>query len=371
MNVLYIIGIFLAFFISLLLFTKKNKSLSDKILALFILFSGVHLLNFYLYINSYWEVYPHLVGVCAPIPLVYGPLLYLYVYANLEPSKQLSAKHYFHFAPIVLAYLYMSPFIFLYTENQKRLVDSGELDDYTTFSYLLLIVIVVSIIVYPIVSFRLLLKYRKMILNKFSYNERINLKWLRNIILSLGFLFFVIVVIITLQYIFNYDYQKQLDNVFYGLSVILIFLFGYFGIKQENIFVDKDKPEQSKNKSYEKSGLSETKAKEIHLKLLDVMNSEKPYLEPKLSLSKLAQLLQVSPNNISQVINQFEKMNFYDFVNSYRVDEFKKLAQTNSNYSILSLALESGFNSKSSFNQIFKKYTGVTPSAYLSMKTAV
>lgn len=98
------------------------------------------------------------------------------------------------------------------------------------------------------------------------------------------------------------------------------------------------------------------------------MQSEKPFLEPKLSLGQLADKLGVTSNNLSQVINQCEEMNFYDFINAYRVKEFIALASSpeNSNMNLLGIAFDAGFNSKSSFNQVFKKNTGKTPREYLS-----
>ena len=119
---------------------------------------------------------------------------------------------------------------------------------------------------------------------------------------------------------------------------------------------------------YVRSGLKPELAQLYHRKLLDYMSTRKPYLEPKLSLGHLADELDISANHLSQVINQYEGKNFFDFVNTYRVDEFKqRIAQpANSSYSILAIALDSGFNSKSSFNQVFKKVTGKTPSQYVS-----
>ena len=96
------------------------------------------------------------------------------------------------------------------------------------------------------------------------------------------------------------------------------------------------------------------------------MENEKPYLDPKLTLSKLASMLGISSNHLSQVINQYEKVNFCDFVNKYRIEEFKIQTKKNPHFNILALALEAGFNSKSAFNHIFKKHTGKTPSQYLS-----
>ena len=97
------------------------------------------------------------------------------------------------------------------------------------------------------------------------------------------------------------------------------------------------------------------------------MVDEKPYKDPDLSLSKLATQLHLSTNQLSQVINQFYQKNFYDFINSYRIEEVK-LSMINGavkRHTLLGIALESGFNSKATFNRFFKKYTGITPSQFL------
>ena len=119
---------------------------------------------------------------------------------------------------------------------------------------------------------------------------------------------------------------------------------------------------------YRKSGLKPEEAKNLHQQLLTLMATEKPYLEPKLSLAQLADSLGVLPNHLSQIINQYEGKNFYDFINSYRVNEFIALAKkdTNKNFNLLGLAFEAGFNSKSSFNQVFKKIKGQTPSQFVN-----
>jgi AraC-like DNA-binding protein len=98
------------------------------------------------------------------------------------------------------------------------------------------------------------------------------------------------------------------------------------------------------------------------------MTGEALYKKSDLSINDLASRLGVHPNNLSQTINQKEKKNFYDFVNTYRFEEFKRLIslQKNQQYTLLSLAYDCGFSSKSSFNRYFKKATGQTPSEYSS-----
>jgi AraC-like DNA-binding protein len=96
------------------------------------------------------------------------------------------------------------------------------------------------------------------------------------------------------------------------------------------------------------------------------MKKEKPYLNPKLALTELAQSLSISTNHLSQIINQYEQVNFHDFINKYRVEEFIQKAQSNKSFSLLGHAFDSGFNSKSTFNGVFKKFKSVTPSKYIA-----
>lgn len=365
MNSVYIIGVFLSLFISLLLFTKKGKSLPDKILAVWMLVISVQLLNFYIYSLGYWEVYPHFVGIATPVPFLHGALLYLYVLYSLRKEKHLQKIDYLHFLPVVLSYLYMFKFFFFYSAEEKHLVDTGELDVFQTFSNILLIGFAVSFIVYPILSYKLLNKHLKIVDANFSNNEGISLEWLRNIILCLGGLFLVTLIILGLKFLIGFEFPFQADNIFYGLAVLLIIVFGYYGLRQQNIFSPQMETTITKSE-YEKSGLKTPLAQQYHIRLLEKMSTDKPYLDEKLTLSKLAAMLDISSNHLSQVINQYENVNFHDFVNKYRVDEFKAQAKKNPHFNILALALESGFNSKSSFNSIFKKQTGQTPTQYLS-----
>ena len=117
---------------------------------------------------------------------------------------------------------------------------------------------------------------------------------------------------------------------------------------------------------YEKSGLSEETAQNYVRQLLLLMEEKKPYINPSLTLSQLAEMLDISPHNLSEVINTQLKKNFYDFVNGYRVEQVKKdlVDPSKQHLKILSVAFDAGFNSKASFNTIFKEQTSTTPSDF-------
>jgi transcriptional regulator GlxA family with amidase domain len=100
--------------------------------------------------------------------------------------------------------------------------------------------------------------------------------------------------------------------------------------------------------------------------LLDVMTVRKPYLDPGLTIYSLAQMMEIPAHQLSRLLNIHMNQSFFEFINRYRVNEFKSILNKKefSHYSMLALALEAGFNSKASFNRIFKQITNSTPSEY-------
>ncbi len=374
MDAVFIIGIFLSFFLFLLLLRKKGKSLPDKVLAWWILVMGLHLLSYYLYYLDFWTLYPHLVGVTAPFPLLHGPLLYLYTLFSLRPQSRIRYRNYLHFAPAALVYIYLSRFYFFFSAEEKALLDMGAMDDFALFTNLVLVAFVISGIAYPVMAYRLLGNYRKLVDANFSYDDRISLNWLKYSIWWIGLIFLIVAVVTLLRDGLGYEFGFNVDLVFYGMIVLFIFGLGYSGIRHRDIFSDNTVEEMARivepktPGEYKNSGLDSEKAFQYHQELLKYMKEQKPFLEPKLTLGSMAQSLSLSANHLSQVINQFEGVNFHDFVNKYRVEEFKNLASDPlmKHFNILALALDAGFNSKSAFNMVFKKHTDKTPSQYLS-----
>ena len=148
-----------------------------------------------------------------------------------------------------------------------------------------------------------------------------------------------------------------------AVSLIIIWL-AYFVILRRDVFAipvfKEKKPLQN-----EKAILSD-KTEEHYQKLLALLQQEKLYQDAQLNMDTLAEKTDLSNGYLSKIINQKEGKNFYDFINSYRITEVKnRLSHPDyAHYSILGIALEAGFKSKSTFNAVFKKMTNMTPSAY-------
>lgn len=370
----YLIGVIITFFLAFILVSKSNKTVADKILFLWLLFIGIHLFLYYLVFSGKYLYYPYLLGINILLPLLHGPFLYLYTSAVTNQLKNWKISM-LHFLPIIISYVSIADF-FMLSNEKKKLVFENQGQGYETITLVIYISIFISGVVYVVWSLLLLKNHRKNILNQFSYSEKINLSWLRYLIFGVGLIWIFVIL--------------GNDKLLFSLVVLYVIFIGYFGINQVGVFSKKvpinvvnDLPidnafssellddhiiDRQKPAKYMKSGLSKESAKEIHELLTKKFNEEKLFTNPELTLVELAEILKVHPNNLSQVINSFEQKNFYDYINSKRIDFFIELATMaeNKKYTILSIAFDCGFNSKSSFNKYFKKVTNQTPSDYLS-----
>ncbi|HEY5689954.1 MAG TPA: helix-turn-helix domain-containing protein [Cyclobacteriaceae bacterium] len=369
----YFGGVGLAFFLTLLLVSKRKKTIADIILAVWLFVISIHLLLFYL---LRMKLYPQLLGVSFPFPLIHGPFLYLYTMA-LTNRLQFSRLALLHFIPFLAVFIYLIPFLSLPIE-EKINVFKNHGAGYETFNQILKIIIIISGLLYFIASSLVLRKHRVSITDHFSNTEKVNLKWLQYLIYWIGLIW--IMVIFT-----N-------DDWIYGFVVLFILFIGFFGIRQIGIFYSpelpiplngaeiKDRPDemeqknghhadhfQLEKKKYQKSGLSIERSKILHRQLTQLMNDKKLYARSDLSLAELAEQLNTQPNHLSQVINELEAKNFYDYINTLRIEEFKRVAASadSKRFTLLALAQHCGFSSKSSFNRYFRKVTGLSPSEFI------
>lgn len=382
----YLIGIVVTFFLAVILIAKRGKTEADRILVLWLVAIGLHLTSFYLYFTGGSLSLPYLLGLELPFPLLHGPLLYLYTEAltNQVASRNLRILH---FVPFFIYYLFLVQFILSPAEHKIFVYENNGLG-YETLTGVMLVAIIISGIVYVALSLRLLGRHRRIIRDQFSYAEKINLAWLRYLIYGIGIIWIIV--------IFGND------AVTFSAVVVFVIILGYFGINQVGIFTQKLQPETHPVKNeplemeirspesisetvpdlpssdppgpeeppktkYLKSSLNSAFAVSIHGMLTKVMTERKLYTNPELTLDELAQELNIHRNNLSQIINTFEQKSFYDYINLKRVEEFKRIVSLpgNQKFTLLGLASDCGFNSKTSFNRNFKNATGLSPTEYL------
>jgi AraC-like DNA-binding protein len=222
--------------------------------------------------------------------------------------------------------------------------------------------------VYVILSFYIVYKHQKNIKNFFSStSEKITLSWLKVVLFSF-LAAYIFLYASGLWYLienksFYLENINPLEFSYIGLT-FFSFAAGFFGYKQSKIFNDLD--QNSEKPKYLTSSLSEDDARKYIKSLLNLMEKDRPWLDEKLTISELADKLKMQRHHLTQIINENLGKNFYTFINEYRLEEVKKMIADpkKQNYTILAIAYECGFNSKSTFNTLFKNYTGLTPSDY-------
>lgn len=368
----HLTGIFLSLFLSFLLFTKKGKSAADQVLAMWLLIISFHLLCYYLLISGEYQEFPYLLGLEIPLPLVHGPFLYLYTTQLTHQDKQ-KVPVQIHFVPAALAFILLSGFYML-SAGEKIYIYNNHGIGYEKLTAAIRMPIIPSGLLYIALSLLLLKKHRSNISGQFSCSDKINLNWL--FYLTIG------ITAIWLSIIFGNDM-----STFAFVDLFVLFI-GYFGIRQVGVFADNKpfftsvSPRQHSQETekqnveaetaskeiikYGKTALSKEQMFEMHRRLTLLMQNTKPFKDPELTLGQLAVQLGVAENTLSQIINVMEQRNFYDYINNLRVQEFKQIAlhPDNKKFTLLSLAFEVGFNSKTSFNRNFKKSTGLSPRAF-------
>lgn len=243
----------------------------------------------------------------------------------------------------------------------------GTVKNTAVFEIVFIGLILIQALFYTGLSYITIRKHQKKI-QQFSANtEGIDLNWLEYIIL-------IIFIINIIYVIYNLSYNSTSLNVFINIAFLLVIYFvGYYSLKQKEIYPVEEKQREEliaindeETEEVKRKLISDVELVRIKTELTQLMETQKPYLDSELNLIKLAELLSVSTHQLSYVINTGFQRNFFQYVNEYRIEYAKTLLKDNSKnkLSILGIAYESGFNSKTSFNTTFKKLTNHTPSEF-------
>ncbi len=366
-----LIGSFQAFFLTALLIKKREKSLHDFIIGAWLIFLGLYVSVYALSPAGFFLRNPWLISFYISLLMLIGPFLFWYVRSLIHSDFKPFRDILWHLLPFFLFNLYLVIFVSStdFIKSIYTIEESNELDFHFPY-YIFLFITAISVPFYILWSIRLLRKHRKAITDNFSSTEKRNLIWLRNLIVILGITWIALVTILFVHHILDlFSDDFCIHGLFLTLSVFIIVV-GYFGLYQYAIFTSQDVMSTVENTEdnvkYSGSTLKEEDIQKYLKSLSDYMKTKKPFLNNQLTLHQLAEEVNILPHYLSRIINEYHHQNFFDFINIYRVDEFKnRIADPHfKNYTLLAIAFDCGFNSKSSFNRLFKKVTGFTPSEY-------
>ncbi|MCB0823644.1 MAG: helix-turn-helix transcriptional regulator [Bacteroidales bacterium] len=373
MNYIFFVAAFNALFFALMILQKK-KAKHDKILIFWLMYLGLYTGIYALFSNKLFTYYHLLSGSFISLLLLHGPFLFLYITALVVQKFQFKKKIFLHFIPFILFNLYI--FIASYFPEISDFIRLNHEESKHEAPFLFNVFLILTVLsgpIYFVLAIAFLNELDINIFNNFSSYENVNLNWLRKLIYTFGAIWTVLMIFAIVHHVF-----QMFSWIFctHGLSLslsIFILLIGYFGIKQREIFVHYPNhyTEYVTERKVKYSGIliSDNEFENYVGRLKDFMIVEKPYLEANLSLPELANKLNMPSHHLSRVINEEFGVNFFEFVNQYRIEEVKSMIRNPKfdNYSLLGIAYESGFNTKSAFNRVFKKLTGTTPSNYKHM----
>jgi len=367
-NFLIISGILQGYFIATILFFRNtDRSLSNKLLSFTIIAVNLHLTYLMLLDLNLDNIYPHLLSVPYSHLTAIGPLLLLYTRSLLENQFILTKREALLFAPLTIEWL-LQLLQIGYSMSHNIAYYNTPFDP--TVSIVIYVCSAISVFYYLKRSLTIIDSHELWVKRNFSNLAKVTLSWLQKLLLYYRVLWLLWIPFAAVFLIF---FRLQIQ---YFALILLIYLLmlaityltywiGIEGVRKMDLPVLNSKSDPSiDNKTY--SNIDEHQIVNHINSIRELMTVDRLYLNENLSLRDLADRLAIDPNQLSYILNTHLHKNFYEFINWYRVEEVKyKLSQpTHKHLTILGIALESGFNSKTSFNRVFKQLTGLTPSQY-------
>lgn len=356
--VLCFLGVGQALLLALVLLTvqRGNRS-ANRILAALVVSISVSVSASILSNIHYFQIHSHLSRINHPFDFMGGPLLFLYIKALTSRNFIFGKKTLLHFVPAVAVTIYLTPFYLQTWEFKHASLPLA------TWYYVRSALVITQFLVYLVLITLMLVKYSKRVKHQASPAEKAVLFNVRFLVISFVGLWLLGI----LRYVLDLAYPDDMINTAWLLPIAvtgIIYALTFFSLRKSEglIGIDQLPPE----KKYERSTLTPERSQRYLGRLQHAMEPEKVYTDGDLTIQKLAAKLSIPVQHLSQVVNEQLNQNILDFINQHRVEEAKRrlLDPASKHLSILAIAEDVGFNSKSAFNAVFKKHTKTTPSEF-------
>ena len=359
----YLYVALIGFYIALIInFNKKIDKIARLLISAFVFIHSFFILHIFLAITNYELQFPHSYRMSTCFSFLYGPLLYFY-FKRITQQYEFKKSDLLHLIPTLLFLFYIIPLYSLPAKDKLSIMLDITMNGYDTNEFSLVATVVffklASLIIYGYFIRKLYLQSKK---NKDLRSN--NKKWQRNIY------------IIHFSYIITYAVYGTLvsynisSGFFYHMQVVsmslLVVYVGYSANVQPNLFSGLYSYDNQLLFKYKKSGLTSSLSRELKEQLIQLFEDEKIYKDNDISLEIIASKLNTTRHNASQVINEHFQVSFHELINTYRIQEAKKILDNDlkKNLNIIDVAYEVGYNNKVTFNKAFKKDTHLTPSEY-------
>lgn len=367
LKILFCILCFQFLFVSFFLFqNKKGKTLSNKLLAVVFFMFSIVIINLYLIIFRVEINTPHLLFLDDTFMFAYGPLLYLFTQSVLFENYKLEKKYIIHFIPFIISIctvfyitLFVDSELLSETTNQ---INSVQIPIYFQIGGFLMLIHIFFYLLWSKQEVSKVIDKVKEIYSTFNQNNFRLLKFILNSFIAL----FTLSLLHSILPFIGIE-----GGLLITLLLMILFMFYFINsilLKMLNLSsnVSSTITQINFKEKYAGSSLSQTDLKVYMNKLASHMKKNERFLDSSLNIKDLSAELDIPSKLLSQVINDGYACNFFDFVNKYRIETAKLIFmnRTNEKSTIQEVMYDSGFNSKSSFNTAFKKFTNLTPTQY-------
>jgi AraC-like DNA-binding protein len=400
LQVINLLGAVQGLVLAVALVSKRSNRTANRLLAATMVAFSIYLAAASFDPEELLQVFPHSFGAAHPLPFLFGPLIYLYAVAASDRTRQLTLRDALHFIPFLAVVLNGLPFYLMSGADKVALYHRIVRGDVPPSIAVALPLKLLSGVIYASATLLFLRRHHELVKANYSSVERVNLRWLLWLCWGAAAIWVIAVLSNVLE-------STGIEKVGFGDDVIplamavMVYGIGYMGLRQPEIFrfdtaeyrvpIELRVPRERSvpgppqvasplpvtdgsqgpvsdpaSPRYERSGLSDREAQRLKDQLTAVMENERPWRDSDLTLADLADRLGTTPHKLSEVLNSQLGLTFYDFVNGYRVREVQRRISAGDarKVTMLALALDAGFASKSTFNVVFKKHTQQTPSDY-------
>lgn len=363
------VSIFISILLAIFLVTVKTKhKVSNVLFAVFLILNAIDICDplFYMVVDG-----PSNLGMFKNMfVFLQIPVFYLYVLSVCYSDFKLKPQHLLHAIPFIITNLALVPRFYgvdtaskiFFIENRQNMME-------LKFNHILLHV---QMIIYFVAVFRVLRKSKTLYLENYAGKNINSYNWLFQFTVVLCIVYGIALLKNILKFS---DYVYISEGIKAGLLLLSLFIICWYLFKALNhpeLFRNVDSKLKlvsemiSEEKNNEEPAVSNSEYNEELLRLKNYMIEKKPFLNSSLTIQEVSGEIEIPVRELSLLINHQLGQHFYDFVNTYRIENAMDILkdETKSKVTVLEILYEVGFNSKSSFNTAFKKHTGTTPTLY-------
>ena len=388
LHVITLLGAIQGVFLAVALATKRRNRDANRLLAVTMIAFSVYLATDVYHAAGLEQRFPHFFGFAHPLPFLFGPLIYLYALTAADRSRGLRRTDALHLVPFAAVVLIGLPIYLMSGAEKLALYERFKVGDVPMVIAVENDLKLLSGVIYATITMVFLRRHRERVKDSYSTVERVNLRWLVWLGAGAAAIWALAVGLKAVESAGNMQVARGDDWISLGIAA-LVYAIGYMGLRQPEVFrydtaehriptelrlvpptpapvAPPQAISESATPRYERSGLTDQEAAKLEAALRATMDRDRPWQDSELTLADLADRLATTPHKLSEVLNSQVGQTFYDFVNGYRVREVQRriAAGEAKRVKMLTLAMDAGFASKSTFNMVFKKHTSQTPSDY-------